>query len=368
MLGSKELLYEAAFNANNKTLGREMMYYAEQLNVIEKEQYGSRWGHCSVDQVLNRGITSDIVRQMKIPAAICSNDAKSCYDRIVHSMASLSMQHVKVPPGPKICMFSTIQSLNHYIRTIYGDSDLSFTGALWTVPIQGVGQGNGAGPQIWALVSTLVLNLLRAKGYKAFFKAALSGMEIHFVGYGFADDVDLIVTAKDPMDDFKTVLNQMQGSLDTWAGGIRVTGGGLVPSKSCWTLIDFIWKQGNASYDTLEQCPGEIYMDDIYGERHKLNRLAPDETERALGVRLAADGNCKAELAFLKSRVNQWADSIRTGCLPRHLAWQSMTTTILKSIQYPLPATTLSHVECQLIMKPLLKVGLSATGVMSTIA
>ena len=103
-------------------------------------------------------------------------------------------------------MFSTIQSLNHYIRTIYGDSDLSFTGALWTVPIQGVGQGNGAGPQIWALVSTPILNLLRAEGYGAFFKAALSGTEIHFVGYGFVDNVDLIVTAKDPTDDFQTVL------------------------------------------------------------------------------------------------------------------------------------------------------------------
>jgi predicted alpha/beta superfamily hydrolase len=61
------LLYEAALSANNKTLGREMMYYAEQLKVIAKEQYGSRWAHCSVDQVLtNRGITSDIVRQIKI--------------------------------------------------------------------------------------------------------------------------------------------------------------------------------------------------------------------------------------------------------------------------------------------------------------
>jgi hypothetical protein len=30
------LLYKAAFNANNKTLGREMMYYAEQLKVIAK--------------------------------------------------------------------------------------------------------------------------------------------------------------------------------------------------------------------------------------------------------------------------------------------------------------------------------------------
>jgi hypothetical protein len=102
------LLYEAAFNASNKTLGMVMMYYAELLKVIAKEQYCSRWAHCSVDQVLNRGITSDIVHQMKIPAAICSNDAKSCYNRIVHSIASLSMQRVKVPPGPIICMFSTI--------------------------------------------------------------------------------------------------------------------------------------------------------------------------------------------------------------------------------------------------------------------
>jgi hypothetical protein len=33
------LLYEAAFNANHKTLGRDkMMSYAEQLKVIAKEQ------------------------------------------------------------------------------------------------------------------------------------------------------------------------------------------------------------------------------------------------------------------------------------------------------------------------------------------
>jgi hypothetical protein len=79
------------------------------------------------------------------------------------------MQRVKVPPGPIICMFSTIQCLNYYIRTIYGDSELSFTYELWTVPIQGMGQGNGAGPQIWALVSTPVLDLLRA-AYGAFSK------------------------------------------------------------------------------------------------------------------------------------------------------------------------------------------------------
>jgi hypothetical protein len=40
----------------------------------------------------------------------------------------------------------------------------------------------------------------------------------------------------------------------------------------------------------------------------------------------------------------------------------------MKSIQYPLPATTFSPAECQAIMRPLLKVGLAASGVMSSMA
>jgi hypothetical protein len=44
--------------------------------------------------------------------------------------------------------FTTIQNLHHLIRAVYGDSELTFTGELWTVPIQGVGQGNGAGPHV----------------------------------------------------------------------------------------------------------------------------------------------------------------------------------------------------------------------------
>jgi hypothetical protein len=121
--------------------------------------------------------------------------------------------------------------------------------------------------------------------------------------YGFVDDVNLIVAAKSSTESFHSVMiEQMQGSLDTWSGGIRVTGGDIVPSKSCWCLIDFTWKHGNASYATVEQCPGELLMDDIHRVRHKLKHLEFHEAERALGVRLAADGNCKAELEFLLSK------------------------------------------------------------------
>jgi hypothetical protein len=61
---------------------------------------------------------------------MCSNDAKSCYDRITHSVTSLCMRRMGVEEPPIVCMFTTIQNLEHYNRTAYGVSELSFTGKL----------------------------------------------------------------------------------------------------------------------------------------------------------------------------------------------------------------------------------------------
>jgi len=203
------LLYEVDFNMNAKILGRDTMLFAEDLDTVRsrsarteprspytavaKEQYGSRKEHSSQNQCLNKRLSWDIARQLKEPMAMCSNDAKSCYDRIVHNIASLSLQRVGVQESYIICMFTTIQNLEHRIRSVNGDSTLGFSGRLWAVPIGGVGQGNGAGPQIWALVSTPVLHMLRSEGLGAFFEASVSGDRLFFVGYSFVDDTDLVV-------------------------------------------------------------------------------------------------------------------------------------------------------------------------------
>ena len=62
-----------------------------------------------------------------------------------------------------------------------------------------MGQGNGAGPQIWAVVSTPVLNMLRKEGYGAFFEASISGEKLTFVGYAFVDDTDLVTNVAKKM-------------------------------------------------------------------------------------------------------------------------------------------------------------------------
>ncbi len=50
-------------------------------------------------------------------------------------------------------------------------------------PMHGIGQGNGAGPVIWAVLNTPLLNLLISSGFGCEFISPLSKEKIHFVGY-----------------------------------------------------------------------------------------------------------------------------------------------------------------------------------------
>ena len=136
-------------------------------------------------------------------------------------------------------MFTTLQNTEHTVHTAYSDSQHSYGGDLWLVPMQGVLQGNGAGPMLRAVVSTPVLNVMHAKDFGTYFCACISDEEIRFVGYSFVDDTDLIQMAKETNESELSVATSMQQALNTWEGCIRTIGGTIVPSKSFWYLISF---------------------------------------------------------------------------------------------------------------------------------
>jgi len=86
------VLFPVDCNFAFKHVGRQIMRTAEKTKSIAKEQYGSRRSHRAIDLAVNKTLTFDIIRQLKHAGAICSNDAKSCYDLISHPQASLAMQ------------------------------------------------------------------------------------------------------------------------------------------------------------------------------------------------------------------------------------------------------------------------------------
>lgn len=361
------MLMETDWNQNNKLLGRNTMARAEKFNTIAREQYGSRKAHSAIDHCINKRLTFDIIRQKRIPAAHLASDAVSCYDRIVHSVAALSMRARGAPAGPIICMFNTLQEMTHYVRTVFGDSEINFQSkdSDNEVPIQGVGQGNGAGPTIWAIVSSPVLDMLRESGCLCTFRMALTGEEVKFVGYAFVDDTDKVVTSPSPTATYKEVAELLQKSADTWEGGIRATGGAIGPDKSHYYLLEFIWKEGNFRYASPIEAPASVTILDKDGIRKTLERIEPNRAQKTLGVYLAPDGNDDDQFNALLEKSQVWADQVRAGHLPRRLALQSLKQSLWMSLKWPLAATCLSEEQCKDIMRPALKAGLPRIGFVS---
>ena len=140
------VLTEADFNFNNKILGRRAMQHAEAIDELAPEQYGSRKHKNSIDQALHKRLSYDIMLQLRQPGLLCSNDAKSCYDRILHSVAALAYKRIGIPSQPVECMLKCIQDMNFHIRTTFGLSSDSMNKLNTHSPFQGISQGNGPSP------------------------------------------------------------------------------------------------------------------------------------------------------------------------------------------------------------------------------
>ncbi len=320
------VLFPVDCNFAFKRIGREMMKVAEATNSLASEQYGSRKNHRAIDLAVCKALTYDLLRQLKRPGAICSNDARSCYDLIGHSQASLAMQRNGVPRAAVDCLFTTLQEARHQVRTGYGDSYLSYGGSDWVTPMHGIGQGNGAGPAIWAVLSTPLLNLLRKKGFGCEFVSPISQEPLHFVGYAFVDDTDVIESK--PNKTYMETASNLQMAVNHWEGGLKATCGAIVPEKTFWYLIDFQWSSGSWYYKSIADCPASIYINDINGCRKELRRCQVDDAQETLGVYLAPDGNTRRQHRKMTDLAIEWADCMRTGKIPKDDAWLAFNSTI----------------------------------------
>ena len=355
------VLFEADFNFVNKAVSRKLAYQSEQKNSLAEEQYGSRKNHRSIEHVLNKRLCMDLLRQTKKPGIIAPTDLKSCYDRISHSIASLSMQRQGIQESEILCMFTPLQRLQHTIRCAYGDSTRTYGTESGVAPMQGVYQGNGAGPIIWAVVSSPLLQILREDGFGTFFKSAISRKTIRLVGYAFVDDTDLIQTAR-PHESFQEVHLHTQQALDLWEGLIKTTGGAIAVDKCRWWGVDFQWDEnGNWRYKTKEELNSSLFIKDTNEVLDKVKQLEYNESYETLGVLLAADGNQKDQYEELRDLTADWADRLRISFLSENETVQAIQTSIIKKLEYPLLALTLTREQCDNILKPLLRIALPKT-------
>jgi hypothetical protein len=128
-------------------------------------------------------------------------------------------------------------------------------------------------------------------------------------------------------------------------------------------MIDFKWSAGTWQYKSIADCPGSIYVNNIHGERKELHHLEPSQAATTLGVDLALDSNTFQQACKMKELSQQWADKMQTGRISRDEVRLAISSTIWRTLIYPLPSFNLTKAQCEEIMAPILHYGLPAMGI-----
>jgi hypothetical protein len=67
---------------------------------------------------------------------------------------------------------------------------------------------------------------MKDEGFGFMYKAIIEGKQLHFVGYSFVDDTDIIQSGQ-PGGAFQVLPMRMQADMDTWEGVLHSTRGSL---------------------------------------------------------------------------------------------------------------------------------------------
>ena len=102
---------------------------------------------------------------------------------------------------------------------------------------QGDKHENKAAPQIWAVVSAIMFQMMEELGLDTTVFTPLTKEQLSLVGFSYVNDSDIFVCQLDRAVDL--LMEKMQLPVKNWELAAKVTGGVIVPEKCWWYLIDF---------------------------------------------------------------------------------------------------------------------------------
>jgi hypothetical protein len=107
--------------------------------------------------------------------------------------------------------------------------------------------------------------MLKTAGFGFRVRTVISRDKFSFVCYTFVDNSDVVHSCLDTnvTEDTANLVAKMQQAVDTWEGGLQASGGALVPTKSYWFLIHFVFERNCWRYARLDETPGNITIRDI---------------------------------------------------------------------------------------------------------
>ena len=146
-------------------------------------------------------------------------------------------------------MLTTIQEIEYFLRTAYGDSKY-YKGSTILVKFQGLCQGSRAAPGGWAVISITIVGAHKSQGHGGHFVCPVTKIRDHLAAILFVDDTDIVHINMDLNKTAGQAHTAMQQGIESWGQLLIATGGAFKPEKCFSHLVSFSWKpNGKWKYD-----------------------------------------------------------------------------------------------------------------------
>lgn len=216
---------------------------------------------------------------------------------------------------------------------------VTYGGLEWETLPYGIGQGNVYEPAIWALICLPLLYLMRKKGYGMSINAPITKEALRMAGFSFVDDTDQCEMTME-FKNWEEQLQDTQKSIDLWESLLRTTGSAIEPTKSDWTKLKYKWKGHNTVIEK-HQKEEKLYMLGPNKQKEELQKIEEDEARETLRVWQAGNGQENTQVEKLKEKIQDWGSKVNSSQIKSKETTTAVTTTIGKTIRYPLVATAI---------------------------
>jgi hypothetical protein len=268
-------------------------------------------------------------------------------------MVSLIFQSFRVEDTAVAAMLEMIQEMKFFLCTAYRDSKV-FAGSLIEIKTQGLGQGHGASPAGWCVISIMILRAHGAKGHGAQFIAPMSQVRRSLSAILYVDGTDLLHLNMEGDESVQEVHMALQQSIENWGKLLIATGSTLKPDKCFFHLLDFAWtKNGGWQYVAHhEDDAAAITVSMPDGTMAPIAHKVVDDTQKTLGVVTCPLGNSMGSLQQMKEKTQTWLYSFTAGCLHHQMMWFSVDCQLWPSVKYSLCCSMATLTELETILSP----------------
>jgi hypothetical protein len=336
------------------TIGRRLVSHGEMLHAFGDEQGGSRPDRQTGEISLFKHFMFSISRTTQTDLATFDNDAKSCYDRIVMTLASLSAQRLGI--DPKVCelLLHILHSHKHKISTQHGTSTEHFT-SNESKPIHGPGQGGKSSSAIWMIISTLLMECMANQSDGATFTDPSNSTLVQQRMTGFVDDTTHWINNDIRHPSTANIIpNNMKRAAQYWEQLLHASGGKLELTKCFFYHMKWSFSsEGTPQLDILNN--DELSTTIIDSETSlpiQINALQSNISHKTLGILETPNGNNNDEYLRLQNKSKTMARSIAAATISSADASTLYYTMFLPSITYSLTVGTLTKKQLNQIQVP----------------